>query len=296
MSPANPLGGAYSVPTLLLDERFFDNRRGWPDDPQGTTWLDEDGYRLFARQPGQFVAVGPPVAPPPRDVLVSGSLRKVGGPPGGAYGLIVRDQGPGPRDGLNQGGRFYVAAVDDRGLLGVWRREGYQWIDIVPWTWSTAVLRGESSNLLTMQVSGSHLSFMVNGILVASVDDQTLQAGTVGVYVGGDFNEVVLEQLAVQAFNTVQASNPAQVPNSVSPARGQAAVISAGGRGAELRSGPNPAATAVEVLPDGTPVTILGPEAPMGGRSWRQVATPAGNVGWVDGALLRPSGVPAAPQ
>jgi len=58
-----------------------------------------------------------------RDVLVTATFHKADGPPGGGYGIIVRDQGPGSRDGLNQGGHYYVLEVGDSGEVGIWRRD-----------------------------------------------------------------------------------------------------------------------------------------------------------------------------
>ncbi|MGI9145012.1 MAG: hypothetical protein ACR2IK_00430 [Chloroflexota bacterium] len=40
-----------------------------------------------------------PLAEVPRDVIVSGTFQKVGGPTGGGYGLVVEDQGVGAGDG-----------------------------------------------------------------------------------------------------------------------------------------------------------------------------------------------------
>ena len=42
------------------------------------------------------------------DAVVSATFRKTGGPPGGGYGLVIRDQGPEPRDGMNQNMDAYV--------------------------------------------------------------------------------------------------------------------------------------------------------------------------------------------
>ncbi len=188
-----------SVPLrTLLDERFNDNRGGWPSNEQSTAWLADGNYRLFAHQPGQFVAIGAPVSGPLADVVVTAIFRKVGGPPGGGYGLIVRDQGPLPRDGINQSGRFYVLAVGDRGEMGIWRRDEDRWIDLLPWTPSDEVHRDHAANELSVRSVGPRLSLMVNGVEVASLVDSTLAEGAVGVFVGGDFNEVAVERLRVQ--------------------------------------------------------------------------------------------------
>ena len=45
---------------------------------------------------------------------------------------------------------------------------------------------------------GDKLTFMVNGLEVATVQDDTLATGGVGVFVGGDYNEVALDRFVVQ--------------------------------------------------------------------------------------------------
>jgi len=183
---------------IAVDESFADNRRNWPNNPQSTAWFADGAYRLFARQPTRFVAIGSPLFELFRDVTVTGTFRKVGGAAGGGYGLIVRDQGPGPRDGINQGGRFYVLGASDRGEVGIWRRNGDEWVEILPWTPSEAVRPGGAANELTAQATGRLLTLAVNGVQVASRDDPVLQEGTVGVFVGGDSNQVTIQRFVVQ--------------------------------------------------------------------------------------------------
>ena len=207
-TPAGQGQGGELTPALrtVLDERFgSDGGHGWPNDPDLTAWLASDGtYHLYARQPGRFVALGAPLDGPFRDVVVTAGFHKVGGPPGGGYGVIVRDEGPGPRDGLNQAGRYYVFEVGDRGELGIWRRNGDQWDELLPWTESDAVLPGGAPNEITVRAIGPDLTFVVNGTEVATAIEVGAAAGGVGVFVGGDFNEVVLDRVAVAAGqNTV---------------------------------------------------------------------------------------------
>ena len=113
----------------------------------------------------------------------------------------MRDQGPGPRDGINQGGRYYVLAVGDRGEVGIWRREVDRWIVLVPWTLSETVFPGTATNQLTVQAIGSQLTLIVNGRQAASLEDTTLQVGGVGIFVGGDYNEVAVERFIVQVVS-----------------------------------------------------------------------------------------------
>lgn len=182
----------------ILDERFADNRLAWPDNRQATAWLDAGAYRLSARVPQRFVAVGAPLSMPLRDVVLSATFRKLGGPVGGGYGLIVRDQGSELADGMRQDGRYYVLEVGDRGEVGIWRRENDKWVDLLPWTPSAAVRPGQDVNELEAWAIGDRLTLVVNGVEVASQVDATLASGHVGVFVGGDGNDVAVERVMVR--------------------------------------------------------------------------------------------------
>jgi hypothetical protein len=219
----------------VLDTRL---RRLWPDDPAGPAWFGEDGYRVVARTPGQFIAIRAPISTLSPDLAMSGTFHKAGGPPGGGYGLIVRRQPVGAGDGLDQQGQFVVAAVGDRGEIGVWRRDGGRWLDLVPWTPSPAVQGGDSPNELSARVSGGRLTFSVNGVQVAEVP-VGLQAGGVGIYVGGDLNEVVVHDLVVDelpASSGVAVADPAASLSSkereVAAASARLAALSAASRSA----------------------------------------------------------------
>ena len=191
--PAVPAAGQ-----PLIDVRFASGPKpGWLDNPPYVAWSD-GAYRFQARQPTHFVAVGAPIDRPLGDVAVSATFRKTGGPPGGGYGLVVRDQSPDPLDGVNQDASFYVMEAGDQGDIGVWRRDGDHWVDLVPWAHSDSVRPGGSPNDLAVRAIGDRLTFMVNESQVASVQDDTLVTGGVGVFVGGDYNEVALDRFVVQ--------------------------------------------------------------------------------------------------
>ena len=196
------------MPQTLLDERF---ERTWPNDPRGTAWFAGGTYTLFAREPGQFVAIRAPVAGVPADVAVTGTFRKVGGPPGGGYGLIVRDQAVGNGDGVDQNGQYLVAAVGDRGEVGIWQRADSRWIDLLPWTPSALVHPGTVTNELKVEAAGTRLRFEVNGARVADVE-VGFPAGSVGLFVGGDLNEVQLSRLLVESTPTSARRDAAAFP------------------------------------------------------------------------------------
>jgi hypothetical protein len=190
-----------AVPTFqtVFEERFANTQRAWPNNPDSTAWLADGIYRLFAREPGRFVSVGAPGLGVFEDVEVIGRFRKAGGPPGGGFGLIVRDQGPEPRDGLNQGGRYYVLEVGEGTQYGIWRRETDRWVDIIPFTPSNAVRPPPEVNELSVRAIGPRLIFTVNGVQVADVVDSALSNGKVGIYVAGDGNVVEAERFEVRA-------------------------------------------------------------------------------------------------
>jgi hypothetical protein len=182
----------------LVDARFTSGPAdNWLTNPPYAAWSD-GAYRLQARDLAQFVAVGVPMSQDLSDGVVSATLRKTGGPPGGGYGLILRDQGPLPRDGINQEANAYVFAAGDLGEFGVWRRDGDHWVDLVPWTRSDAVRAGGSPNDLTVRALGVRLTLTINGVRVAVVEDDALASGGVGIFVGGDYNEVALDHFSVQ--------------------------------------------------------------------------------------------------
>jgi hypothetical protein len=183
---------------VLADTRFASGMpRDWLLSDAFAGWRD-GAFRLTARQATRFVAVAAPIASVPDDVVVSATMRKTGGPPGGGYGLIVRNQSPEALDGDNQDFDAYVAEAGDLGEFGIWRREGDHWVDLVPWTRSQAVRQGGSPNELAVKLAGSQLLFTINGIEVARVDDDVLAHGGAGVFAGGDNNEVALDRFTVQ--------------------------------------------------------------------------------------------------
>jgi hypothetical protein len=184
----------------LLVAQGFGAFSQWPDDPAGTAWFAGGEYRLYARDAGSFVAVGVPLANPVGDVVVSAQFHKIGGPPGGGYGLIIRDQSPASeRDGRGQAGQYLALAVDDRGDFGIWQREQTRWIDIVPWTHSDVVHLDTAANALVVATHGSGLRFEVNGAVVADLTYEVLPTtGGVGIFVGGDLNQAALEWLRIE--------------------------------------------------------------------------------------------------
>jgi hypothetical protein len=182
----------------ILDERFTSNARNWPSSPQANATLTNGSYRLAPLVAKQFVAISAPIVDVLQDVIVTADFHKLGGPDGGGYGIIVHDQGTGPLDGNNQNGRFYVLEAGDNGDVGIWRRDTDHWVDLLPWQHADAVKTGNATNELTVRATGNRLSLSVNGTEVAARTDGALTGGNVGLFVGGDGNQVSVDRFSVQ--------------------------------------------------------------------------------------------------
>jgi hypothetical protein len=180
-----------------IDLRFASQSQGWPIKPPFATWSD-GAYRLVARSTAQFVAVEAPVQPAQDNVVINATFRKTGGPPGGGYGIIVRHQTGEPLEGSFQGGQYYVLEATDHGQVGVWRRDDDRWVDLLSWTHADAVQTGGAANELGVRTIGQTLVFVVNGVEVTRQTDAALpSSGGVGIFVGGDGNEVAVDRFTL---------------------------------------------------------------------------------------------------
>jgi hypothetical protein len=180
------------APAALVEASFASPRPGWPERPPFVVWSG-GAYRLSAAVAGHFVALSAPVTNTRANVFVRAVFHKIAGPAGGGYGIILRDQEPGQRDGVNQLGQFYVAEAGDRGQFGIWRRDNDHWVDLVPWTDSDAIHVDRGVNAIDARAIGGALELAVNGVALAHVEDQALATGSVGIFVGGDGNQVALD-------------------------------------------------------------------------------------------------------
>jgi hypothetical protein len=186
---------------VVVDERFDGGAPGWANDPRTGVRLVPAGYRLTPPIDNQVLVIGAPVESSLRDVLIGATFRKLGNASGGVFGLFLRDNGPGPRDGRNQGGHYYVAQVDDRGEVGIWRREREGWVELAPWTPSASLRPAPASNDVSFEVVGGRLTFIVNGTPAASAHDTVLDHGGVGLIAAGIGNDVLVERYVVHALD-----------------------------------------------------------------------------------------------
>ena len=186
------------APNVLADTRFASGMpRDWLLSDVFAGWRD-GAFRLTARQATRFVAVAAPVASVPDDVVVSATLRKTGGLPGGGYGLIVRNQSP-EAAGRHQPGPRRLRRRDWR--PGRIRRLAARWRPLGrPRALDALACRppGRLAQRANRQAGRQPVSIHHQRRRSGAVDDDVLAHGGMGVFVGGDNNEVALDRFTVQ--------------------------------------------------------------------------------------------------
>jgi len=77
---------------------------------------------------------------------------------------------------------YYVFRVSPMGSYSFLKRLNGDWLTLVDWAYSSAILEGEATNHVTIYASGSSLTFFINGEEVEDGSDSSFSTGFVGVY------------------------------------------------------------------------------------------------------------------
>jgi hypothetical protein len=88
----------------------------------------------------------------------------------------------------------------------------------------------------------------------------------------------------VPTLTTAPAAAPTQAPVPTATTV-PLTVAKTGGDGIWLRASP-PIGDKLKAWPDGTNMTVVGPDQSVDGKTWRNVKDPDGTVGWVAGEFL----------
>jgi uncharacterized protein YgiM (DUF1202 family) len=70
-------------------------------------------------------------------------------------------------------------------------------------------------------------------------------------------------------------------------------VFGTGGQGANLRAEPGTGGQVLQTLPDGTHLTVIGPDREVGGQTWRHVRGDGGTTGWIISEAVRSLATPS---
>lgn len=141
------------------------------------------------------------------DVTFQATMTRTGGAASLANRLIIR----GNPASLSAGwwNPSYVFQYANDGTYSVYKMSGGVSTALAPWASSGAVLTGGVANTLKVVAVGSSLKFYINGTLVWSGTDSTLQVGQVGVGFYRDATAATLKVDAASASNTPTADRMA---------------------------------------------------------------------------------------
>lgn len=94
----------------------------------------------------------------------------------GEVGIVFRKQ---------DDGNFYLVAIDNAGRASIWKKEANQWQALAPWAKSDAIrTEAGAENRIGVLAEGTSLSALVNGQVVAAVEDASFATGTLALAVG----------------------------------------------------------------------------------------------------------------
>jgi len=97
------------------------------------------------------------------------------GPVAVEYGLYFRNV-----DGNN----YYYFGISANGQFNLWKRIDGEWEEILSWTESDALEVGEGAfNRIGVLAEGSNIALLANDVVLAEVEDDSIAAGALGVFV-----------------------------------------------------------------------------------------------------------------
>jgi uncharacterized protein YgiM (DUF1202 family) len=88
---------------------------------------------------------------------------------------------------------------------------------------------------------------------------------------------------------------PTEPPAAPGPDGEHVEVFGTRGQGANLRAEPGTGAAVLQTVPDGTTLTVIGPDRAVAGRTWRNVRTDGGIEGWLVDEAVRSLDPPTPP-
>lgn len=175
-------------------DSFDDTRNGWTlvHNNQADILTEGGQLRVTVKQPDSLawsIAAGKTFDRFTLDV----DATPLAGPDDNDYGVIVRHV-----DDDN----FYRFEISGDGYFNVQKRQKGKWEKLIPdWTASEVIRKGKTLNHLRVVCAGSSLTFYVNQVQLAQINDTSFARGQVGLFVG------TLVQPGVQvAFDNLNVS------------------------------------------------------------------------------------------
>jgi WD40 repeat protein len=158
---------------LPYADDFSSATSGWTVDS------DEDGTRAY--EDGQYhitvvkdnlTAWGRP-GKRFSDFTLEVAATQVEGPDDNKYGVILR---------YIDGDNFYNFGISGEGYYAFRKLEGNEWSTLVKLTASSAIRKGNTTNVIRVECQGDRFTFFVNGVELGSHTDSTFAAGDIGLF------------------------------------------------------------------------------------------------------------------
>ncbi len=163
-----------------IEDEFNESSGKWDESVQQnfSLWIENGSFHIQVHKEN-FAAWSVYHDLVVEDTLILAHARRVS-EVDGVYGLVFRYQ-----DVSN----FYYFLIDDSGVFSLGKREAGEWIDLIPWTFSDAVLAGESFNRLGVTATGNELVAYINSEPVGTVTDPSFSKGGVGLIAQSNVDE-----------------------------------------------------------------------------------------------------------
>ncbi|HIE39242.1 MAG TPA: hypothetical protein EYH30_04900 [Anaerolineales bacterium] len=167
-APPPPSGGP------LLQDDFSDPGSGWEigDYSGGSVGYAEGAYFVTATEAGSLM--WGLAYRDFSDLVIEVDAIQVSAPPNdnNSYGVMCRVQAD--DDG-------YLLRISGDGYYAIHRIVGGEFEPLVDWTTSDAIRQGNATNHLRVVCDGTHLALVVNGRLLAEVEDATYTSGDIAL-------------------------------------------------------------------------------------------------------------------
>ncbi len=177
---------------LPWSDDFSDPASGWQAelDASAEVRCCEGVMRLLVKVPNRlaWASAGREFS----DFHLAVEATQVAGPDDNEYGVLVR---------MRDADHFYRFSISGDGYYLVSKYDGGAWEVLNgDWTSSAAIHLGAVTNLLEVVCQSATMTFLVNGVTLAQVEDGSYSRGDVGLYAGSFFEpgvEIHFDNLTV---------------------------------------------------------------------------------------------------
>ncbi|MBU0491139.1 MAG: DUF1080 domain-containing protein [Chloroflexi bacterium] len=156
-------------PGVAFYEDFATNQNEWTESE--VIFVQDGEYHIYDTSSGRIVWNSK--AGVYKDFTMEAKIRKVEGPDNIAYGMAFR---------LLDGDNYYSFAISGDGHWRFNKQVDNEWVDIVKWSTSDAVKKGNQPNVLRVVCNGQDFELYINDQKVGSAQDGFLSQGKVGFY------------------------------------------------------------------------------------------------------------------